>query len=64
MTYVVDSDGSRRKLSVAVTVMGNPSVILFDEPTNGMDPEAQRMTWNVLHGCRERGDTIVLATHR
>ncbi|KAI0229020.1 ATP-binding cassette sub-family A member 3 [Lamellibrachia satsuma] len=58
------SEGCCRKLYVMVALIGNPSVLLFDEPTVGMDPEARRKTWNVLDGCRNRGHTVVLSTHK
>ena len=58
------SGGQRRKLSVAVAFVGNPSVVILDEPTSGMDPRSRRYTWEVIRGFRRRmGTTILLTTH-
>ena len=42
------SGGNKRKLSVAMAVLGNPPIILLDEPSAGMDPEARRFMWSVV----------------
>jgi ABC-type multidrug transport system ATPase subunit len=42
------SGGMRRRISVALATMGNPSVILMDEPTTGMDPVSRRHVWNLI----------------
>jgi len=42
------SGGNKRKLSVAMAIMGNPPIILLDEPSAGMDPEARRFMWQVV----------------
>lgn len=42
------SGGNRRKLSVAIALIGSPPVVLLDEPTTGMDPEARRLLWDVI----------------
>jgi ATP-binding cassette subfamily A (ABC1) protein 3 len=42
------SGGNKRKLSVAIAVLGNPPIILLDEPSAGMDPEARRFMWSVV----------------
>ena len=42
------SGGNKRKLSVAMAIIGNPPVILLDEPSAGMDPEARRFMWSVV----------------
>lgn len=58
------SGGQRRKLSVAVAFVGNPSVVILDEPTSGMDPRSRRYTWEVIRGFRQRmGTTVLLTTH-
>ncbi|GAX84392.1 hypothetical protein CEUSTIGMA_g11814.t1 [Chlamydomonas eustigma] len=46
------SGGQRRKLSVAVALLGKPSVVFLDEPTNGMDPYSRRFTWEVIRSRR------------
>ncbi|XP_019557858.3 phospholipid-transporting ATPase ABCA1 [Aedes albopictus] len=57
------SGGTKRKLSTALALIGNPSVIFLDEPTSGMDPGAKRQLWNVINRLRDAGRTIVLTTH-
>lgn len=42
------SGGNKRKLSVAIATLGNPPIILLDEPSAGMDPEARRFMWQVV----------------
>ena len=42
------SGGNKRKLSVAIALVGEPSVVLLDEPSTGMDPEARRFLWDVI----------------
>eukprot|EP00957_Ditylum_brightwellii_P083574 6352295-Ditylum_brightwellii.AAC.1 len=42
------SGGNKRKLSVAIALVGNPPIVLLDEPSTGMDPEAKRFMWGVL----------------
>ena len=42
------SGGNKRKLSVAIAIIGNPPIILLDEPSAGMDPEARRFMWKVV----------------
>ena len=57
------SGGNKRKLSTALALIGNPSVIFLDEPTSGMDPGARRHLWNTLTGVLETGRSIVLTSH-
>lgn len=42
------SGGNKRKLSVAIAMLGNPPIIFLDEPSTGMDPGARRFMWNVI----------------
>ena len=42
------SGGNKRKLQVAIAIIGNPPIILLDEPSAGMDPEARRFMWTVI----------------
>lgn len=42
------SGGNKRKLSVAIAMLGNPPIIFLDEPSTGMDPEARRFMWTVI----------------
>ncbi|XP_062556427.1 phospholipid-transporting ATPase ABCA1-like [Armigeres subalbatus] len=57
------SGGNKRKLSTALALLGNPSVIYLDEPTSGMDPGAKRNLWNGVCRVRDSGKTIVLTSH-
>lgn len=57
------SGGNKRKLSTAVALIGNPSVVYLDEPTTGMDPGAKRQLWNMICKIRESGKTIILTSH-
>lgn len=56
------SGGQKRKLSVAMAFMGDPAVVVLDEPTAGMDPSARRQTWDAIL-ARRAGRTILLSTH-
>nr|XP_036672326.1 retinal-specific phospholipid-transporting ATPase ABCA4 [Drosophila suzukii] len=57
------SGGNKRKLSTAISVLGNPSVIYLDEPTSGMDPGARRQLWQIIGHIRTAGKSIVLTSH-
>ena len=57
------SGGQRRRLDVALGIIGSPEVIFLDEPTTGFDPEARRAFWGLIRNLREEGATIVLTTH-
>lgn len=56
------SGGMRRRISVALATMGNPSVILMDEPTTGMDPVSRRHVWNLIQRLKLE-KTIIMSTH-
>eukprot|EP01083_Nonionella_stella_P079939 219442_1 len=56
------SGGQRRKLSVAIALMGDSKIVFLDEPTSGMDPYARRATWELIKKKKE-GRVIVLTTH-
>jgi len=59
------SGGNKRKLSVAVSMLCNPPVILLDEPSTGMDPEARRFMWSVIHKMSKKGkqSSVIMTTH-
>ena len=58
------SGGNKRKLSTAIALVGNPEVVLLDEPTTGMDPVARRLLWDTLSTVREMGrQSIILTSH-
>lgn len=56
------SGGQKRKLSLAIALVGGSEVVFLDEPTSGMDPHSRRSTWNVIRRHRA-GRVIVLTTH-
>ncbi|XP_060533320.1 cholesterol transporter ABCA5-like [Cylas formicarius] len=56
------SGGQKRKLSVGIAVIGDPKIIILDEPTAGVDPYSRRHMWNVLQN-RRHGKVILLTTH-
>jgi ABC-2 type transport system ATP-binding protein len=57
------SGGQRRRLDVALGLVGNPSLLLLDEPTTGFDPEARRAFWELIRSLSTQGMTILLTTH-
>ncbi len=57
------SGGQRRRLDVALALIGDPELIFLDEPTTGFDPSARRAAWEVIDGLRELGKTVLLTTH-
>jgi len=57
------SGGQRRRLDVALGIIGNPELIFLDEPTTGFDPEARRAFWLLIRKLRDEGATILLTTH-
>jgi ABC-2 type transport system ATP-binding protein len=57
------SGGQRRRVDVALGIVGKPELIFLDEPTTGFDPEARRQFWALIEGLAQDGTTIVLTTH-
>jgi ABC-2 type transport system ATP-binding protein len=57
------SGGQRRRLDVALALIGDGELIFLDEPTTGFDPTARRTAWKVIAGLRELGKTVFLTTH-
>jgi ABC-2 type transport system ATP-binding protein len=57
------SGGEKRRLDVALGLVGNPELLFLDEPTTGLDPAARRDSWTMIEGLKELGVTIVLTTH-
>jgi ABC-2 type transport system ATP-binding protein len=57
------SGGERRRLDVALALIGDPELVFLDEPTTGFDPAARRAAWELVLELRELGKTIILTTH-
>ena len=57
------SGGQKRRVDVALGLIGDPELIFLDEPTTGFDPAARREAWDMIAGLKELGKTIVLTTH-
>ena len=57
------SGGQKRRLDVAVGLVGDPEILFLDEPTTGLDPIARREMWTMIEGLRDAGKTIFLTTH-
>lgn len=57
------SGGQRQRLFIALALINNPEVVIFDELTTALDPQARRATWDLVRQIRDTGTTIVLVTH-
>lgn len=59
------SGGNKRKLSVAISLIGNPSLLILDEPSTGIDPESRRYLWNLINFMckKQKSSTVLLTTH-
>jgi ABC-2 type transport system ATP-binding protein len=57
------SGGQKRRLDLALGIIGNPRVLFLDEPTTGFDPSARRGAWEVIRELRDQGTAIMLTTH-
>lgn len=57
------SGGQRRRLDLALGLVGQPELLFLDEPTTGFDPQARRDVWQLLEEVRDAGTTILLTTH-
>lgn len=64
-SYVVNlSGGQRQRLALGVALLNDPKILLLDEPTTGLDPNARREIWAILQGLKERSQTsLILTTH-
>ncbi|MXM68434.1 ATP-binding cassette domain-containing protein [Streptomyces sp. HUCO-GS316] len=57
------SGGERRRLDLALALLGEPEVLFLDEPTTGLDAEGRRDTWDLVRALRDAGTTVLLTTH-
>lgn len=57
------SGGQRRRVDVALGIVGRPELLFLDEPTTGFDPEARRSFWDLIRRLQDEGTTILLTTH-
>ena len=57
------SGGQRQRLLLAIALVNDPELIFLDEPTTGLDPQARRNFWEMIHRIKARGKTILLTTH-
>jgi len=57
------SGGQKQRLAVACALVGDPELLFLDEPTTGLDPQSRRQLWEVVHGYRTAGRTVLLTTH-
>ncbi|KIE27766.1 multidrug ABC transporter ATPase [Streptomyces sp. MUSC 125] len=57
------SGGERRRLDLALALLGEPEVLFLDEPTTGLDAEGRRDTWELVRNLRDSGTTVLLTTH-
>ncbi len=57
------SGGEKRKLGIAMSLVGEPDLLFLDEPTTGLDPKARRDLWSLILGIKKAGHTVLLTTH-
>jgi ABC-2 type transport system ATP-binding protein len=57
------SGGETRRVDLACTLMGDPELVILDEPTTGLDPESRRGVWRIVTDLRDGGATVLLTTH-
>lgn len=57
------SGGQKRRLALAVALVGDPKLVFLDEPTSGMDPQARLATWEIIRELQQSGVTILMTTH-
>jgi lipooligosaccharide transport system ATP-binding protein len=57
------SGGMKRRLTIARSLISEPDVVLLDEPTTGLDPQARHLLWERLYQLKERGVTLIITTH-
>lgn len=63
VTFRKLSGGQKQRLSIALALVGDPEIVVLDELTTGLDPQARRDTWDLVEQVRARGVTVLLVTH-
>ena len=62
-TFADLSGGQRQRLFIALALVNDPQVVILDELTSGLDPQARRATWELVQAIREQGKTVLVITH-
>jgi len=57
------SGGQQQRLALALSIVNDPQILMLDEPTTGLDPQARRGVWDVIRQMRDAGRTVLLTTH-
>jgi lipooligosaccharide transport system ATP-binding protein len=57
------SGGMKRRLTIARSLINNPELVILDEPTTGLDPQARHLVWERLYRLKQRGATLIITTH-
>ena len=57
------SGGMKRRLSLAIAIIGNPPILILDEPTSGLDPHSRRAVWDIINKLKAQQKSIFLTTH-
>jgi ABC-2 type transport system ATP-binding protein len=57
------SGAQKQRLAVACALVGDPELLFLDEPTSGLDPQSRRQLWDIVHGLKARGRSVLLTTH-
>jgi len=57
------SGGMKRRLTIARSLINDPDILILDEPTTGLDPQARHVVWDRLFSLKQRGVTLILTTH-
>ena len=63
MRMLALSGGETRRVDLACTLMGDPELVILDEPTTGLDPESRREVWRLVSDLRDGGATVLITTH-
>src|ERR1700726_2249910 len=62
--FMTLSGGQKQRLFIALALINDPEVVFLDELTTGLDPQSRRAIWDLVHGIRDRGKTVLLTTHQ